>query len=80
MTSVMTYRMDSPANSVPVDVEAKYTTRAELVTLVAGGLVMADGLFVSAAGLFYKWHAGSTEITDLPGMVPAGTVVAGHFG
>lgn len=48
-------------------VYATYDTRADFVTAVAGGLSVADGGIIAAAGIFYIAEIGDTSIGDLPG-------------
>jgi hypothetical protein len=49
----------------------KTTTRAEMVTWIAGGFVPEDGVYYILDGLFYVGETGSTAIADLPGLVYA---------
>lgn len=48
-----------------------YGTRAGLVSMVASGRTYSNGDIVTADGLKYKWSSGSTDIPDLPGLIPA---------
>lgn len=48
-------------------IAATYNTRAEFVTAVAGGLAVANGGVIAAAGKFYLADSTSTDISDLPG-------------
>lgn len=55
-------------------------TRAGFVAAVAAGFIGLAGTSIEVAGLSYLWKAGATSISDLPGLVPAGTVTVEHFG
>lgn len=54
--------------------------RSALVTFVAAGFALADGVTIAADGLLYEFESGATDISDLPGLVPAGDVYVNHWG
>lgn len=57
----------------------QYNTRAELISAVAGGLVLADGAIALAGPVVYQAKAGATDIADLPGWIPFGASQLSHF-
>lgn len=60
--------------------ERDLTTRAGLVSAIAGGWKQPEGHVINVAGLDYAFQAGATAIADLPGLVPSGPVTLEHFG
>lgn len=70
------------AKTYPINqsnVSPAYDTRQDFVDVVSD-LDLLDGTIVTADGLQYKASSGSTDISDLPGFVPAGFVDVRHFG
>lgn len=70
------------AKTYPINqsnVSPVYNTRQDFVDVVSD-LDLLDGTIVFADGLQYKASSGATDISDLPGFVPAGDVYLTHFG
>lgn len=57
-----------------------FTTRASLVSAVSNGFIPVNGETYFADGLAYIGSVGSTEIPDLPGLLPSGETDMMHFG
>ena len=59
---------------------APYASRAALVAAISAGLAPVEDRVYFAGDLMFQGRTGSTAISDLPGLVPASTVYARHFG
>ena len=57
-----------------------YETRAGLVAAVGAGVSWPDGTIVSDGTVQYKAAHGSTDISDLNGLLPFGRVSPDHYG
>jgi len=60
--------------------ERDITTRAGLVTAIAGGWKQPEGHVINVAGFAYAFEPGATDIPDLPGMTTPGKWTPEHFG
>lgn len=67
-------------NSGLAVLRARFATRAAMVSALAAGTFTPEaGQTYDAGGLAYMGSAGATAISDLPGLVPAGTSTLGHW-
>ena len=58
----------------------RFPSRAAFVAWIGAGNVPVPGRNYGADGLFYVGEAGTTNIVDMPGVVPAGIPQPGHYG